>query len=199
MSTTDALNVLIVEDDPIIAMEISHVLKAKGYRIAGVAHTVAKAIDRLAGRDVDFVVLDIHLGSGQSGIDVAAVIHNKYRIPYIFLTAYSDPHTLAATQEQAPFGYLVKPFQPATLLSTIAVAASNFQRMQRGLDFARLPFKLTKQEQKLCQALLTGKSYQEISEGLFISINTVRYHVKNLYLKFNVNARAELIAKLLDW
>ncbi|RME98780.1 MAG: LuxR family transcriptional regulator [Bacteroidetes bacterium] len=57
--------------------------------------------------------------------------------------------------------------------------------------------RLTAQEQRLCEQLTTGKSYQEIADALFISINTVRYHVKNLYLKLEVNSRAALVGRLL--
>lgn len=193
----ESISILIVEDDPIIALEISQVYKRAGYRVASVAHTAVKAIDRLAQGDIDFAILDVHLGRGQSGIDVATVIRQKYDIPYIFLTAFSDPHTLAAAQEQAPFGYLVKPFQPPTLLSTTAIALSNFQRLQKGMDFSRLPVALTAKEQQLCELLVKGQSYQQIADAMFVSINTVRYHVKNLYLKLEVNSRAELVSQLI--
>lgn len=190
--------ILIVEDDPIIALELGQVLQQAGYRVAGKAHTAVRAIDKLAGGNIDFVLLDINLGNGQSGIDIARLLHETYHLPYIFLTAFSDEHTLAAAKEQAPYGYLVKPFQAPTLLSTISVALSNFQRLQRGINFDRLPASLTKQEQRLCEHLVGGKSYQEVADELFISINTVRYHIKNLYLKLDVNSRAELVSQLLD-
>lgn len=190
-------NVLIVEDDPIIALEISHVLRKAGYRVMGPAHTAARAVDLLASKQADFAILDINLGRGQSGIEVAELIQRKYKIPYIFLTAFSDTHTLAAAQEQSPFGYLVKPFQPATLLSTAAVAISNFKRLQKGMDFSRISVSLTPQEQNLCELLVQGKSYQQMADELIISINTVRYHIKNLYLKLDVNSRAALVGKLI--
>jgi DNA-binding NarL/FixJ family response regulator len=194
---TKTINVLIVEDEPIIALEISYVLRKEGYRIVGPAHTATRAIDLLAGGQVDFAILDINLGRGQSGIEIAALIQSKYKIPYIFLTAFSDAHTLAAAQEQSPFGYLVKPFQPATLLSTSAIAISNFKRLQKGMDFSNLPVSLTQQEQNLCEHLIQGKSYQQVADEMIISINTVRYHIKNLYLKLDVNSRAALIGKLI--
>ncbi|MEM1214051.1 MAG: response regulator transcription factor [Bacteroidota bacterium] len=190
-------NVLIVEDDPIIALELSTLLSRADYRIVATVHTAAKAIDRLGRGDVHFAVLDIHLGSGQTGIDVARVIHEKYAIPYLFLTSFSDPHTLEAAKEQAPYGYLVKPFQEATLLSTIAIALSNFQRLQEGMDFSQLPVALTPQEQRLCELLSQGQSYQQMADALFISINTVRYHIKNLYAKLDVGSRAEAVRVLL--
>jgi len=192
------ISVLIVEDDPIIALEIAHVLRTEGYRIAGTAHSAVRAVDMLASNDIDFAILDINLGRGETGIEVAALIHRKYQFPYIFLTAFSDTHTLAAAQEQAPFGYLVKPFQAPTLLSTTAIALSNYRRLRKGIDFSRLRVSLTPQEQQLCARLVEGKSYQLIADETFISINTVRYHVKNIYLKLAVNSRAELVAKLIS-
>ncbi|RMF01570.1 MAG: response regulator, partial [Bacteroidetes bacterium] len=130
--TAVATSILIVEDDPIIALELEQVLRQQGYRIAGKAHSAVQAIDRLAAGGIDFAILDINLGSGQSGIDVARIIHRKYELPYIFLTAFADEHTLTAAQEQAPYGYLVKPFQTPTLLSTISVALSNYRRLRKG-------------------------------------------------------------------
>ncbi|MEL7222636.1 MAG: LuxR C-terminal-related transcriptional regulator, partial [Bacteroidota bacterium] len=95
------------------------------------------------------------------------------------------------------YGYLVKPFQPATLLSTTAIAISNFQRIKKGLNLGKLSVKLTNQEKRMCELLVTGKSYQQMADELFVSINTVRYHIKNLYIKFSVNSRAELVSKLI--
>ncbi len=71
------------------------------------------------------MILDINLGSGPSGVEIAEVLHTKYRLPYISSHSYSDPATLEAAMEQGPFGYLVKPFQDETVLSTLAVAWTN--------------------------------------------------------------------------
>lgn len=199
MSQSSKKAILIVEDDPIIAHDLQLTLVKSGYSMAARnCHNASKAIDALAKYDVDLAILDIHLGKGDTGIDVGKVIHNKYDIPYIFLTSFSDEATLAAAQEQGPYGYLVKPFQEATLLTTISLALSNHKKSQKGLDFSTVKQPLTEQEKTLCKGLFEGLSYKEIAEKMFISINTVRYHVKNLYLKFDVNSRAELIASLLN-
>lgn len=198
MITSNKISILIIEDDPIISHDISIILKKNDYLINGIAHSAMKAINHLATNKPDFIILDIHLGKGDTGIDVAKVIHEKYKLPYIFLTSFSDKDTLQAAQEHGPYGYLVKPFQEATLLATISITLSNHQNSVKGLNFEKIDVKLTNQEQRLCTELYKGLSYQEISEALNVSINTVRYHVKNLYLKFDVNARAELVARLLE-
>ena len=191
--------ILIVEDDPIIAHDISIILQKHDYHVKAVCHNATKAIDLLANDDIDAAILDIHLGSGQNGIDVARIIHEKHPIPYIFLTSFSDTATLQAAQEQGPYGYLVKPFQEETLLTTLAIAISNFEKQQgsRSKSFTPPQAGLTDQETKIIAELLTGESYANIAEKMFISINTVRYHVKNIYAKYDVNGRAQLIHALL--
>lgn len=197
MKTKAHLSILIVEDDPVIAHDISVVLKKEGYRVSGVSHNYDKALDMLVNREFDLAILDVNLGPGKSGIDVAEVIKSKYFKPFIFLTSYSDKDTLTAAQEQCPYGYLVKPFQEATLLSTISIALSNHKQLKKEIDFNQLGVDLTKQEQKVCEHLCKGKTYQEIADTEFVSINTIRFHTKNVYMKFDVSGRAELVGKLI--
>lgn len=187
--------ILIVEDDPIIAYDISIILQKNGYDISSICHNATKAIDFLSKTSCDAAILDIHLGTGQSGIDLARIIHNKYQFPYIFLTSFSDEKTLQAAQEQGPYGYLVKPFQEATLLTTLSLAINN-HRVLKGSSQVSFPNSLTDKEKDLCEALIEGLSYQAIAEQMHVSINTIRYHVKNIYSKCDVKSRAELIAFL---
>lgn len=188
--------ILIVEDDPVIATDLKLLLNVKGYTIAGTVSNATKAIDKLS-TDIDLVILDINLGSGPSGISVAKSINEKYKIPYIFLTSYSDDTTLQLAQEQRPHGYIVKPFHQPTLLSTVKIVLANASREKTPLDFSKFDIRLTKQEKKICLRLYQGGSYQTIAEKEHISINTVRYHVKNLYTKFDVRNKIELLNKFI--
>ncbi len=200
MDTKDNLKILIVEDDPIIAKDISSLLKSEDFSIAGVAHDGLTAIDMLENRKPDLVMLDIYLGTGISGIDVAEVIQQNYQIPFIFLTSFSDKETLEAAKQHAPYGYLVKPFQDRTLLTTIAMALSNFERQQNAAtnNVSKYISHLTTQEKKYIQILLTGKSNKEIAAMLSISVNTVKFHLKNIFIKMDVSSRAELMSKLMS-
>lgn len=194
------LRILIVEDDPIIATDIKLLLRKEGLQVVGHAKNAIRAYDLLISTSPNFIILDIHLGTGPTGIDVAEVIQNKYNLPYIFLTSFSDTDTLSAAQEQGPYGYLVKPFQEKTLLTTIAIAWSNYQRLatKNELNFDKLEANLTTQEKAICQLLFSGDSYKQICETLTISINTLKFHVKNIYSKLGVTGRAELTHKLLS-
>lgn len=195
----EKLNFLIVEDDLVIGIDLKSLLISEGHNVIGTATTGLEAKDLLANRNPDFVILDIHLADAISGIEIAELIHNTYKIPYIFLTAFSDEATLAAAQEQAPWGYIVKPFQDRTLISTITIAWHNFQRVHKSndADFKIQDLGLTKQEQIICKELLFGASYNHISRKLHISMNTLKYHVKNIYRKMNIKSRSELSRILL--
>lgn len=193
--------ILIVEDDPIIAHDISLILKKHGYDIAGICHKATKAIDLLSKVAIDAAILDIHLGNGQTGIDIAKIINEHKLFPYLFLTSFSDPDTLHAAQEQGPYGYLVKPFQEQTLITTLALTLSNFEKQKshpQSSDFTIPKEGLTDQEYKIVEHLITGESSKEIAEVMFISVNTVRFHIKKIYLKYDVNSRAQLLHALLS-
>ena len=194
--------ILIVEDDGLICEDISSLLLSQGYTISGVAHNGMKALDMLTNRQPDFALLDINLGTGMSGIDIAQVIHDKHKIPFIFLTSYDDEATLNEAQEHSPFGYIVKPFQDRTLLTTIKMALFNHNAMkdkeeidQEAIE-RKTKVKFTKQEFIVLNLLLDGLSYKLIGEKLFISVNTVKHHIKNLYSKLEINSRSELYKKL---
>ncbi len=187
--------ILIVEDDPIVAADIeSLILEQKNYLISGVAHDASNAFDILANRIVDLVLLDINLGTGPSGIDIATIINEKYELPFIFLTAFSDEHTLTAASELGPSGYLVKPFNDRGLLATIAVAIRNAQSKPKKESITSAFPTLTGQEVKILELVLIGYSNKKISEEINLSVNTVKFHLKNIYIKCQVNSKQELLA-----
>jgi len=187
--------ILIVEDDPIVAADIeSLILDEQDYMVSGVAHDATSALDILANRIVDLVLLDINLGAGPSGIDIAKTINEKYELPFVFLTAFSDEHTLTAASELGPSGYLVKPFNDRGLLTTIAVAIRNTQNKPKKESITSAFPSLTGQEIKILEFVLSGHSNKKISDHINISVNTVKFHLKNIYVKCQVNSKQELLA-----
>ncbi len=191
-------SILIVEDEPIIAEDIRDLLLSANYQVIGVAHRGEDALDMLNSRKPEFAILDINLGGQLTGIDVAEHIHDHYKIPYLFLTSFDDEKTLNEAQQYAPYGYLVKPFQDRTLLTSIKIAIANFNAFQEKIHLSKeqienkLNGSVTKQEFTIIENLLDGKSYKQIAADNFISMNTVKYHVKNIYSKFQLTGRAEL-------
>ena len=75
--------ILIVEDEPLIAEDLSIILQKEGYTIVGIAYEGSQALDLLYNQTPDIALLDISLDSSMNGFDVAKVINDKYKIPFI--------------------------------------------------------------------------------------------------------------------
>ncbi|WP_020569810.1 response regulator transcription factor [Neolewinella persica] len=194
--------ILIVEDEAIIATEIEFSLRKLGYQIVGKARNGDKALDLLASTKPDLALLDIDIQGTLSGIDLARIIRDKYNYPFVFLTAFSDRATLERVKDTMPYGYIVKPFNGGELLTTIELALHKYAAEQDGgfphlADINReLLSKLTEREYEILRLLEEGLSYREAGERLFISINTVKYFQKSIFVKLGVNSRLEALRAL---
>lgn len=120
------LRVLIVEDEPVIAENISMYLDNNDFEVSGIAYDSAEANEQLQSNTPDAAILDVNLESDEDGIDIASSINQKYQIPFLFLTSYSDKETLERAKKVKPSGYIVKPFNEKTLLASLEIAISNF-------------------------------------------------------------------------
>ncbi len=112
--------VLIVEDESLIAEDISNRLQSLGHQVIHRASTADGAVAMAPKADV--ILMDIRLEGARDGIDAACEIRQKYRLPVIFLTAHADQSTRDRARRASPSGYLVKPLQTASLQTTIEVA-----------------------------------------------------------------------------
>jgi PAS domain S-box-containing protein len=125
--------VFVVEDEALIAMELSDRLTSLGYTVAGTASRGEEALEALrAGRQADVVLMDIHLAGALDGIQTASRLRERTDTPVIFLSAYSDAELLGQAGKVEPFGYLVKPFEERELHATIQMALYK-HRMERAL------------------------------------------------------------------
>ncbi len=117
--------IMIVEDECIIALELSETLQSLGYNVPVLAGTGEDAVSGAQSEGLDLALIDISLGPGMDGIEAGKKITRSQGIPIIYLTAYSDDETLERAKEARPFGYLVKPFDTETLNATIQMALEN--------------------------------------------------------------------------
>jgi PAS domain S-box-containing protein len=122
MNTLQTPNILIVEDEKIVAWDIQERLQSLGYTIVDQATSGAAAIAAATQGKPDLVLMDIQLQGEMDGIEAAQIIYRTCNIPVIYLTAHSDDRTLAAAVGSSPFGYVLKPFQARELHSTIQIA-----------------------------------------------------------------------------
>jgi len=114
--------ILVVEDEAIVAREIQNTLKSFGYDVPALASTANQAIEEARENHPDLVLMDIRLKGGTDGITAAEQIRARFDIPIIYLTAYADEKTLRRAKITEPFGYILKPFGRREIHSNIEMA-----------------------------------------------------------------------------
>jgi len=114
--------ILVVEDEHIVAMGIKKMLKNLGYTVTGVASSGKDAISKAESTFPDVVLMDIMLKGDMDGVEAAKEIRERFDVPVVYLTAYSDNKILERAKKTEPFGYIVKPFDEKDLHSSIEVA-----------------------------------------------------------------------------
>ena len=122
------IRILIVEDEFITLETLSIVLTEMKYTISGDAMTAKEAITILEKGETDFAILDINIKGDKDGVWLAEQIKEKYKIPFIFLTAFADDSTVKRAIDTEPYGYLVKPFNKVDIFTAIEVALKNFAK-----------------------------------------------------------------------
>lgn len=197
-----SIRILIVEDEPIISDDIESTLTTNDYDIAGKAYSSTMALDMLINRSPDLVLLDIAIKGDKDGIDVAAIIREKYHIPFIYLTSFSDKITLERAKPTMPYGYIIKPFKDRDIITSIELAMFRFAMenntsvLDKTVVENKFNVKLTKMEFLILKMIWEGKTNQAAAKELFLSVNTVKTHVRNLFEKCNVRNRNELMVML---
>ncbi len=114
--------ILVVEDEHIVARSIERELDAFGYNVTAIASSGEEALEKVAETQPDLVLMDISLQGDMDGIQTTERMHEQFDIPVVYLTAYSDERTLERAQKTKPFGYLLKPYEERELLTTIETA-----------------------------------------------------------------------------
>ena len=114
--------VLIVEDERIVAEDIKTKLEHVGYAVAGIASSGEESIQKAEKLQPDLMLMDIVLEGKMDGIEAAEIIHSRLNIPVVYLTAHSDKKTWGRARVTEPFGYIIKPFETKDLFTTIEMA-----------------------------------------------------------------------------
>jgi len=128
---SNSVNILIVEDDAVIALDIQNCLRKLENIQLKVAHNYNDAMLMLKKYEFHLAILDINLNATFGGIEIASFIKENLKFPFMFLTSYSDDLTFAEASNCLPVGYIVKPFNRNTLISTVKLILMNhvYQRM----------------------------------------------------------------------
>jgi len=126
--SNEKVNLLIVEDDILVAQDISSRLIDRNYAVVGIAATAAEAIQFLSNNTVDLMLLDIILKGSRDGIELARIINKDFKIPFIFLTSHADSYFIERAKSVKPHAYILKPFNDRQLMVAIELALLNFAK-----------------------------------------------------------------------
>ena len=196
--------VLIAEDHTLVSQGLVAMLAMSGgLELVGVATTGDEAIQKVQDEDVDIVLMDVNLGTGMNGIEATRQIkENSPKTKVLVLTMFTDPGTVAEAVKAGADGYLSKGASRQTVVGAIediVEGRSVLDPLVTEGIFGRISNKdqsaLTERELTVLQELAHGRSTKEIAELMFISDETVKTYLKQIYRKLEVRDRAEAVAE----
>jgi DNA-binding NarL/FixJ family response regulator len=201
----DVVAVVLVEDDDRIRMALQYILDGSPGVVCTGAYADAESL--LGAKNpprFDVVLLDIGL-PGMSGIDAIKPIRERWpRAEILMQTVYQEENQVFEALCAGATGYLLKNTPPTQLVDAICEVHSGGAPMtasiaRKVIRFFRRPDYheevLTERENEVLDKLIEGKTNRQIAAELFISDNTVAFHLKQIYEKLHVHSRAEAVAK----
>lgn len=189
-------NILIVEDDEITALNLNMSLQKNGYNVVYMCDNATEAKSKIASYRPDIVIIDISLQESTDGIELAKTIKNKHNIPFIYLTSYTDDDIISQAKLTEPYGYIVKPFDPASLHATIQMALFKYEvEHERKEDINTLKVDKLNLEKLLYSKKASDKPIVPFGDKyhLDISICETFYNGKKIKLTKKENAFLRLL------
>lgn len=199
------MKIIIVDDHVLFREGLAAIIRSESdMEVIGQAGTVQEAIEIVRELKPEMVLMDFGLPDG-TGADATRTILNKHpECKIIFLTMSEEDEDLFAAIRSGAKGYLLKNMHPSKLISTLrsvqkgesALSRSMTLRLMEELARTKEPPRpgdptLTRRELEVLRELASGLSNQEIAERLFISENTVKYHVHSILEKLNLSDRRD--------
>jgi DNA-binding NarL/FixJ family response regulator len=203
-----AIRVTIIEDHEDFREGLYYMLQnTEGFRCVGKYASMEEALRKLPQTDV--VLLDIGL-PGKSGIDGVGEIRRKLpNAQIVMLTGLDDDKNIFRSILAGANGYLLKKTPPAKLLHAIEDAAGGgmpmtplvarkaMEMFKKYVPDEREAAELTPREREILALLVEGLNYAGIAERLYISLDTVRNHIRHIYEKLRVHSKSQAVAKAL--
>lgn len=129
-----ALKILLVEDELLIAHTMKEMLHELGYKNVKIANTQTLAESVISEKNCELAILDINLGKGEEGIELAKKCH-ILNIPFFYTTSYTDKHTLDRALETAPGAYLIKPYLQSSLYTALQITINKHSGKEETYSF----------------------------------------------------------------
>jgi two-component system, LytTR family, response regulator LytT len=125
------VQILLVEDELIIADYMHQCLHNAGYEVCGTCINYEEAVEALGNRRPDLILVDISLKGNKTGIDLGNYLKANHKIPFVFATSHSDRATIDAAKQALPYAYLIKPFSEEDLYAVVEMALMHYGRQQQ--------------------------------------------------------------------
>lgn len=189
-----------MEDEQLVAMDMHDMLMRSGYNVAATAMDYDEAEKALANCTPDIVLIDINLGAGKTGLDLAKYIASHLDIPFIFVSSHADRQTIAGAAAVAPSGYLVKPFDENDLYASIEVALASFTSRKAHLNGNTLKPEdslFIKTDRHFVKVKVMDIKYIESEHNyLFVHALNGKYIVRSSFRDFLQNLPANLFMQV---
>ncbi|MDD2896531.1 MAG: response regulator [Aliarcobacter sp.] len=187
----DKTKILIVEDESIVALDMKNTLTNFGYEVTNCVTNYNDAVNSVQTNKPELILMDINLGNGKDGINVAEEIQISQDIPIIYITAFADEKTINRAIKTNPVSYLIKPFKREELKSNIMLGLYKnktitnlsmektfiplgqnyyFEERKNRLYYKALPINLGSKEKELLKILVESK-------GKVVAFSDIEYKI----------------------
>lgn len=199
----------IFEDSQSLRTSLFHVInESQGFKCVGAHEDCLNLMENIAKDKPDVVLMDIQM-PGINGIEAVSMLREKYPdLKILMQTIFEDEEKIFNSILAGASGYILKNTSPARILEFIKetyeggapmspTVATKVLKMvgERSTAAKIIDFNLSEREKEVLAALVEGMSYKMIADSCFISLDTVRTHIKNIYEKLHVHSKGEAVAK----
>lgn len=197
----DTLRIVLIEDDKVIRESYAFLINQNpDFNVVNTYSSAEEAIKSIKNDDPHVVLLDVEL-PGMSGLDAIAKIKSIVEDVYIImLTVYDHQQTVFEALSKGASGYLTKDSTPEKIIEAMREVVLGGGPMSANIarlvvnSFQKNPTTpLTKRETEILEQIADGKTRSRIASELFIDLETVKSHLKNIYSKLEVHSRADAI------
>jgi len=208
MATDNKLLVAIFEDNIHLRESLRFLVNTSDqFKCSGAYVDAANLLEVIEKDMPDLVIMDIQM-PGINGIEATRIIKQHFpQIRIMILTVFEDDEKIFQSLCAGGSGYLLKSSTPQQILQGLndvyhsgaslspAVAERMVQFFKNNISFDTPDYSLTAKEKEVLHHMVDGRSYKMISDSMKISVETVKYHIKNIYRKLHVNSSSEAVVK----